>query len=54
MLAWEFPGGPGVRTQCFHCGSPGSISGQGIKILQAWQCGKKKKKKSGMKHEIVF
>ena len=20
---WEFPGGPMVRTQCFHCCGPG-------------------------------
>ena len=31
----EFPGGPVVRTRCFHRGSLGSIPGQGAKILQA-------------------
>ena len=33
----EFPGGPGVRTQCSHCYGPGSIPGCGTKILQAVQ-----------------
>ena len=32
---WEFPGGPVVRTQRFHCRSPGSIAGQGNEIPQA-------------------
>ena len=31
----EFPGGPVVRTQCFHCQSPGSIPGRGLKTSQA-------------------
>ena len=31
----EFPGSPVVRTRCFHCQGPGSIPGQGTKILQA-------------------
>ena len=31
----EFPGGPVVRTQFFHCQGPGSIPGQGTKISQA-------------------
>ena len=31
----EFPGGPVVRIWCFHCRSPGSIPGQGTKILHA-------------------
>ena len=29
----EFPGGPAVKTQCFHCVSLGSTPGQGTKIL---------------------
>ena len=42
---WKFPGGPVVRTWCFHCQGLGSISAQGIKILQAsWHSQKKKKK----------
>ena len=33
----EFPGGPVVKTQRFHCGDLGSIPGQGTKIPQvAW------------------
>ena len=40
----EFPGGPVVRTRCFHCWGPGSVSGQGAKILQATEHGQKKKK----------
>ena len=37
---WEFPGRPVVRTQCFHCQSPGSIPGRGTKIQQtAWEFG---------------
>ena len=41
--AREFPGGPVVRTPCFHCGGVGSIPGQGTKIPQAVQCGQKTK-----------
>ena len=41
----EFPGGPVVRTQCFHCCDPASIAGQGTKILQASQCSQKQKVK---------
>ena len=33
--AQEFPGSPVVRTQSFHCWGPGSIPGQGTKILPA-------------------
>ena len=47
----EFPGGPVVRIQCFHCVGLGSIPGQGTKILQdAWR-GQKKKKAGIMRHE---
>ena len=28
----DFPGGPGLRTPCFHCKCAGSIPGQGAKI----------------------
>ena len=31
----EFPEGPVVRIQLFHCHSPGSIPGWGTKLLQA-------------------
>ena len=27
--SWQFPGGPVVRTQYFHCGDPNSAPGQG-------------------------
>ena len=48
----EFPGGPVVRIQCFHCEGLGSIPGQGTKILQdAWRGQKKKKKVGSMRHE---
>ena len=43
-MSREFPGHPVVRTQCFHCHGPGSIPGQGTKIMQATQPKKKKKK----------
>ena len=35
IIVWEFPGGPVVRTQCFHYCGLGSIPGQGTKIPQA-------------------
>ena len=41
----EFPGGPVVRTPCFHCGGRGSTPGRGTKIPQASRRGQKKKKK---------
>ena len=40
----EFPGGPVVRTQHFHCYGPGSIPGWETKILQAARHGQKNKK----------
>ena len=40
----EFPGGPVVRTWCTAVG-PGSIPGQGTKIVQATRHTQKKKKK---------
>ena len=45
MVYREFPGGPVVRTWHSHCQGPGSIPGQGTKILQAEWGGQKKKKK---------
>ena len=42
---WEFPGGPMVRTQRFHCWGPGSVPGWGIKTLQVTWHGQKKTKK---------
>ena len=41
----EFPGGPVVRTQRFHCPGWGSIPDQGIKILKATWCSQKKERK---------
>ena len=31
----DFPGAPVVRTLCFHGRGPGSVPGQGTKILHA-------------------
>ena len=38
----EFPGGPVVRTSYFQCRVHGFDPGQGTKIPQTVQCGKKK------------
>ena len=48
----KFPGGPGLRTLCFHCPGLGSISGWGNKISEAVWGGKKKKKTQKTKHVI--
>ena len=40
-LDGEFPGGPVVRTQHFHCRGLGSIPGRGTNIPQAVQCNQK-------------
>ena len=40
--SWQFPGGPVVRTSCFHCRRHSLISGQGTKIPKAAQCRKNK------------
>ena len=42
---WEFPGGPVVRTQHFHCQCPGLIPGRGTKTPEAARHSQKKKKK---------
>ena len=34
-----------VRIWCFHCYVLGSVPDQGTEILQAMECGQKKKKK---------
>ena len=47
----EFPGGPVIKTLCFHCLGPGLITVQGTKILQAAQHSQKKKKKLRGKQE---
>ena len=36
-LAWDFPGGPVVRTSPSNAGGVGSIPGQGARIPHAWQ-----------------
>ena len=46
LLPWEFPGGPVVRTRCFHCPGPGSIPGQETEIPQATWRGQKKNRKN--------
>ena len=52
---WEFPGSPVVRTQHFHCRGPGSILGQGIKILQATHgMAKKERKKENVMQFLYF
>ena len=43
-MIWEFPGSPVVSTQCFNSRGPGSIPGQGTKILKDVWHGQKKKK----------
>ena len=40
--AWEFSGGPVVRTQRFHCQGPGSIPGRVTKTPQATWLGQNK------------
>ena len=47
----EFPGGPVVRTQRFHCCGPGFNLWSGTKIPQDIQCSQKKKKR-GRKQQI--
>ena len=46
---WEFPGGPVVRTPCFHYRGTGLTPGWGTKIPQAVRCGQKKKKEKKIK-----
>ena len=41
---WEFPGGPVVRTLCFHCRGLDSVPGWGMKILQAKQYSPKRER----------
>ena len=49
----EFPGGPVVRTQHFHCQGQGSIPGWGIKILQTMRHGQKNKKERKKGKRII-
>ena len=39
---WDFPGGPVVRTLCFHCRGTVSIPGRGTKIPRGAQRSQKK------------
>ena len=41
---WEFPGGPVVRTLCFHCRGLDSVPGWKMKILQAKKHSPKKER----------
>ena len=43
MQMREFPGSPGLRTQCFHVCGLGSVPHQGTKFLKAGKQGKKNK-----------
>ena len=45
-VSGDFPGSPVVKTSCFHCRGTDSIPGQGTKIPQTTECGKKKKSMS--------
>ena len=54
FLNWvlrELPGGPAVRTWCFHCHGPGSIPGQGTKIPEAVWYGQKKFKNQNKRNK---
>ena len=42
---WEFPGGPVVRTPCFHCRGPGFDPWSGNEDPTSCAAGQKKKKK---------
>ena len=53
IRSWEFPGGPEVRTRCFHCGGLGSIPGQGTRISQAARHSQKKTKQNEKKDSEV-
>ena len=47
LLRIPWTGSPVIRTQHFHCSSPGSITGQGTKILQAAWCSQKRMLRQG-------
>ena len=53
-ISLEISCSPVIRTQCFRCQGPGSIHGQGTKILQAAQHGQKVKKQSLRKERLLF
>ena len=48
----EFPDGPVVKIQCFHCHGPGSIPSQGTKILQATHSVAKKRERERLERNF--
>ena len=52
---WDFPGGPMVKTPCFHCRGRGSIPGRGTKIPHAtWRSQKTEKQTNKKKAEATL
>ena len=49
MDGWEFPGGPGVRSSCFHCGGLGWIQSLVKEVRSCKSCGTAKKGGGGRK-----
>ena len=49
----EFPGGPVVRTWCFHCHDLSSTPGGGTEILQATCCGQNFLEKEAEKENML-
>ena len=45
QTSWNFPGGPVVKTQSFHCRVTGLVPGWGTRILHATWLGQKIKNK---------
>ena len=48
---WDFPGGPVIRTRCFHCGGPGFNPWPGRELRSRKPRGTAKKKKF---HSLVW
>ena len=42
----DFPGGPGVKTSCFHHREQVLIPGWGTRVLHVTWCGQKEKKEN--------
>ena len=53
ILSWDFPGGPVVKTLCFHCSGHGSIPGRGTKIPHD-ECGQKMEKTETKKKKKII
>lgn len=53
MDGWEFPGGPGVRSSCFHCGGLGWIQSLVKEVRSCKSCGTAKKVGGGEKKWMV-